>query len=127
MLTIGSGLYIRHEDAKDVPFVEVDKETLEIKKEQSTYIGEDGGKVPLAWTTQNELTEEQKNNSEDGMRALVSCPMFHDGKLLYVLVPYVQMDSDGDSLHRLACEVYKTEKTNQEGQQQLTLMHNVKL
>ena len=43
--------------------------------------------------------------------------MFHDGKFLYVLVPYLKMDSNGDSLHRLVCEVYKTETTDQEGQQ----------
>ena len=58
MFTMNGGLYIRHKDAKEAPFVEIDKETLEIKKEQSTYIGEDDGKVPLAWTNLTEITEE---------------------------------------------------------------------
>ena len=50
MFMMNNRLYVRIKSRPDEPFVEVDKETLNIKEEQTQYQGENGADHPLKWT-----------------------------------------------------------------------------
>lgn len=118
LLVMKNRLYVRHSKAPDQPFIELNRDTLVATEEQVTFTGKDGSEMPLKWTPTDTVYEEDK---EVGNRWARQIPLFFDGDLLNVLVPYRRKDNDSE-LVRIVLESYEIKGTELHLMSEVTLL-----
>lgn len=91
-------LFARHSGAPDLPFVEIDKDTLDLKQIPENTHSCDS----LKWTPLDTAYEE---NKEQGNRWMRSCPLYFDGEQLHALVGYT-VRGHQDAMVKFVVETY---------------------
>ena len=69
----------RHSGRDDVPFFQIDKETLKVMEDAEPFTSEDN---QLSWTPD----EDYDSSLEDGTRGMRHVPFCSDGQFVYCLV-----------------------------------------
>ena len=94
-------LLVRHREVPNVPFIQLDKDTLEQINSDQPFSCEDD---LLNWQPR----EDYVYNTEIGTRALRHAPFCTDGEFVYLMVRHYSTRI-GDGLIRVTIEKYKLE------------------
>ena len=85
-------VYIRHEGAPDVPFVKLNKTTLELNTEAAPIEHAEGSEKKMIWPREGLVPDE----TEEGKRYMGLAPLASDGKFIYAIVTYRKDDEKSE-------------------------------